>query len=133
MPEMDHRDEVVRRWGQSAYDDSQRWWDGLGDEGRNNFAAEGELLSSQWRRLSEVGVPPDAPEAQALASRHTAWVQQAWGGRRPTPAELSGLGTMYVEDERFAANYGGRTGAQYVRDALEQYALGLPSTDTPGQ
>jgi hypothetical protein len=32
---------------------------------------------------------------------------------------------MYVADERFAANYGGIEGAQYVRDGLITYALTL--------
>jgi hypothetical protein len=29
---------------------------------------------------------------------------------------------MYVADERFAANYGGTEGAEYVRDAFRVYA-----------
>ena len=29
---------------------------------------------------------------------------------------------MYVADERFAANYGGLTGATFVRDAMTVYA-----------
>jgi hypothetical protein len=29
---------------------------------------------------------------------------------------------MYVDDERFAANYGGAEGARFVRDAMRVYA-----------
>jgi hypothetical protein len=32
---------------------------------------------------------------------------------------------MYVADERFAANYGGPTGAAFVRDALAAHATTL--------
>ena len=44
---------------------------------------------------------------------------------RPLPSaeELVGLADMYVADERFAANYGGQEGANYVRDALTAYAV----------
>ena len=34
---------------------------------------------------------------------------------------VRGLAEMYVADERFAANYGGLAGAQFVRDALVNY------------
>ena len=35
---------------------------------------------------------------------------------------MRGLGELYVADERFAANYGGQAGAEFVRDALRIYA-----------
>lgn len=34
---------------------------------------------------------------------------------------VRGLAEMYVADERFAANYDGLAGAQFVRDALVNY------------
>lgn len=36
---------------------------------------------------------------------------------------LLGLGEMYVADDRFAANYGGKQGATFVRDALQHYVV----------
>jgi hypothetical protein len=33
-----------------------------------------------------------------------------------------GLAEMYVADSRFAANYGGKAGAGFVRDTLRVYA-----------
>jgi hypothetical protein len=59
----------------------------------------------------------------ALARRHRDWIAAGWGGRVPSADELTGLAEMYVEDERFAANYGGVEGAGYVRDALTQLAI----------
>lgn len=35
---------------------------------------------------------------------------------------VRGLGELYVGDPRFAANYGGQAGAEFVRDALAAYA-----------
>ncbi|MEO8907058.1 MAG: TipAS antibiotic-recognition domain-containing protein, partial [Microbacteriaceae bacterium] len=40
-----------------------------------------------------------------------------------TAARLLGYGDMYVGDPRFAANYGGQAGAEYVRDAFAVYAV----------
>ena len=44
------------------------------------------------------------------------------GGAGPSKEYLTGLGEMYVSDERFAANYGGQAGAAFVRAALQAYA-----------
>ncbi|MCU1480906.1 MAG: HTH-type transcriptional activator TipA, partial [Subtercola sp.] len=32
------------------------------------------------------------------------------------------LGDSYVDDDRFAVNYGGKTGAAFVRDAMRVFA-----------
>lgn len=116
-----YRDEVVERWGQSAYDESARWWDGLGDSGQEAFLAESRALARDWQAAQESGIPVGDPQVQDLAARHVAWVQQGWGGRRPSPEAITGLAQMYVDDERFAANYGGREGAVFVRDALIEW------------
>lgn len=116
-----HRDEVVDRWGETAYDDSARWWQGLGDDGQQGFLAESRELARDWSAAQESGLAVTDPQVQALADRHVAWIQQGWGGRRPSPEAITGLAQMYVDDERFAANYGGREGASYVRDALAEW------------
>ena len=43
-------------------------------------------------------------------------------GDAPAKEYVLGLAEMYVADPRFAANYGGATGAAFVRDALAAYA-----------
>ena len=45
-------------------------------------------------------------------------VIQAQGADQPAAEQIRGLAQMYVEDERFAAQYGGAEAAAYVRDAL---------------
>jgi MerR family transcriptional regulator, thiopeptide resistance regulator len=60
------------------------------------------------------------------------------GGRRPiprsehpgintviSPKRFLGYGEMYVADERFAANYGGASGARFVRDAIEAFVASV--------
>ena len=46
----------------------------------------------------------------------------AAGGGGDVKAYVIGLGEMYVADPRFAVNYGGQQGAEFVRDALRAYA-----------
>ena len=121
-----YKEEVEARWGAAAYADSDRWWRGLGEEGRQAFMAEHAEIAQQWARLRAQGAPVDGPAARALARRHRAWIAVGWGGRPEgtvTAEALVGLADMYVADERFAANYGGAEGARYVRDALTSYAI----------
>ncbi len=121
-----YKDEVEQRWGAEAYADSDRWWRGLGPAGRADFEAESAALLEAWRDLHARSVPVDAAEALAIARRHHAWAALGWGavGRGDvSPEALTGLGDMYVADERFAVNYGGIEGASYVRDVLAHYAL----------
>ena len=118
-----HKEEVEQRWGSQAYADSAAWWRGLGGQGRAKSTEEHAAIAAAWGRLAAEAAPVDGPEAQALARRHHAWIAAAWASRSPDADELAGLAAMYVDDERFAANYGGVRGASYVRDALVHFAV----------
>ena len=113
-----YREEVEQRWGEDAYARSDQWWKNLGTHGREAFVAESRAIGEAWAAAFATGLPVDGEQVQELASRHIAWIAAAWGGVQPTPEQIRGLAQMYVDDERFAANYGGRVGASYVRDAL---------------
>ncbi|MGV1005345.1 MAG: MerR family transcriptional regulator [Candidatus Nanopelagicales bacterium] len=117
-----YKEEVEQRWGKAAYADSDKWWRGLGKEGRAAFQDESAAIISGWIAAREAGRPADDPVVVELAERHVAWIAAGWGGKSPTAAAIRGLAEMYVSDERFAANYGGVDGAGYVRDALVAYA-----------
>jgi DNA-binding transcriptional MerR regulator len=114
----EYRDEVEQRWGEEAYARSSQWWQSLGKDGQRGFLADSQDLATAWRDAAAAGLPPSDPQVQALAARHIAWIGSAWGGTTPTAEQVRGLAQMYVDDERFAANYGGAEGAAYVRDAL---------------
>lgn len=118
-----YKEEVEARWGAAAYADSDRWWRGLGADAQQAFMEEHVAIAAGWARLAEAGVPADGERAQALARRHHAWISAGWGNKPPSADQLSGLADMYVADERFAANYGGTQGAEYVRDALTHLAI----------
>ncbi|WP_241383394.1 MerR family transcriptional regulator [Rhodococcus sp. CH91] len=122
-----YRDEVIERWGERAYDDSDRWWRELDDDERSARVTQVGQLNREWAEAAEAGLDPAGPEAQDLARRHVEWLSSIPGTPGYGTAEGSsteyvlGLADMYVEDERFAANYGGRAGAEFVRDALTHY------------
>jgi DNA-binding transcriptional MerR regulator len=120
-----HKDEVVDRWGAQAYEDSDRWWRGLGDADKQAFADEAAAISAAWRQARQEGLPVDDPKVQEIAARHVRWIQRGWAGKKPSAEAVTGLALMYVADERFARNYGGVEGASYVRDALTEYARSM--------
>ena len=117
-----YREEVEARWGTEAYARSDAWWRELGTEGRRRQQEVVERLQADWSAAAASGLTPQSDEAQELAARHVAWLGSIPGtpgaGGVPVRAYIEGLADMYVADERFAAHYGGTTGAQFVRDSL---------------
>lgn len=119
-----YKDEVERRWGKAAYADSNRWWRSATDDEKKAFTDELQHLIRDFAAASAQGLDVHSEEVQAIARRQFDWVRTSWGGREPSAEAFTGLGQLYVDDPRFAANYtdGGREYAAYVRDAMAAYA-----------
>jgi DNA-binding transcriptional MerR regulator len=126
-----YKDEVQERWGKKAYADSDRWWQGMSADEKAAGKERVADLGRDWIAAAERGIAPDSAEAQALAKRHVDWLTGVPGTPAASPggdvkAYVIGLGEMYVADERFGRNYttsaGGTAGAEFVRDALREYA-----------
>ncbi|NLV80206.1 MAG: MerR family transcriptional regulator [Rhodococcus sp.] len=119
-----YRDEVVERWGADAYDTGDRWWRGMTDAQRTDWQGRVAQLSREWADAARAGLDPAGPEAQDLARRHIEWLASVpgtpgYGTAEGSPREyVLGLADMYVADDRFAANYGGTEGAEFVRTVL---------------
>jgi DNA-binding transcriptional MerR regulator len=125
-----YKEEVTDRCGADAYKQGDNWWKSLSEGERQEFHNRVRSLNSDWIAAWEAGVSPESDNAQALAQRHIEWLCGIPG----TPAYsasavrgefteqvaqyVEGLANMYPADPRFAANYGGEAGAQFVRDAL---------------
>ena len=116
--------EVRQRWGDEAADRSDRWWRELGESGQQAFRREMEELASAWDAAAAAEIDPASEAAQQLAARHVAWLAKSWQGTRPSAEQVKGISQLYVDDERFAANYNRvtPTGPQFVRDALHIFA-----------
>ena len=119
-----YKDEVIERWGREAYEQGDRWWRGLSQEEKRDFRQRQLDIARDYARAHQAGLAPDSDEAQEITRRHYAWVGVGWQGRRPAAEQFAGLGRMYVDDPRFAANYDvhGEGTAQYVCEAMEVYA-----------
>ena len=122
-----YEDEVTERWGAAAYAEGDRWWRAASVEEREAFQTESAQLAADWTDAARSGVSPSSDEAQGLARRHYDWLLRAPGTPRDGAGALesdylTGLGEMYVADDRFASNYGGTAGAEFVRDTLAHFA-----------
>lgn len=118
-----YREEVTERWGADAYAASDAWWRGQSAEEQADWKRRLDELNQDWIAVSGAeGSRPDSPSAQALARRHIAWLESIPGTPMGNAVErdgyLRGLVDLYVSDERFAKNYGGADGAQFVRAAI---------------
>ncbi|MFE3957315.1 MerR family transcriptional regulator [Nocardia sp. NPDC059091] len=122
-----YRDEVVSRWGERAFAVSNQWWHGKSLREQREWKRDTDDLIACWIAARKDGCAPESERAQALAARHVAWLRAipgtplADGDRERSIAMIGGLGRMYVEDERFAAAYGGPEHAAFVRDSLDEY------------
>lgn len=122
-----YKDEVEERWGKDAYARSDAWWRGMTADEKAAWKKRTESLGRDWIAAADAGIAPDSAEAEDLARRHVEWLTGIPGTPAEAPggdvkAYVIGLGEMYVADPRFAKNYGGQAGAEFVRDALRAYA-----------
>jgi len=118
-----YREEVEQRWGKEAHGRSDTWWRSMSAAGKAVWQQHQQALSADWQAAALRGVDPTSDEAQALAQRQFDWLRgipgtPGGGTDAPPRAYFVGLAEMYVADERFAANYGGVSGAEFVRDAM---------------
>ncbi|CAN7336628.1 MerR family transcriptional regulator [Arthrobacter sp. Leaf337] len=122
-----YKEEVEERWGKDAYASSDAWWRGMDGAEKTAWKQRSQQLGSDWIRAAGKGLAPGSDEAQDLARRQVEWLRGIPGTPAAAPGGdvkgyVLGLGEMYVADPRFSANYGGESGAAFVRDALRVYA-----------
>lgn len=122
-----YKEEVEERWGKDAYGSSDAWWRGMDAAEKAAWQQRSQQLGSDWIAAAGTGIAADGDEAQDLARRQVEWLRGIPGTPAAAPGGdvkgyVIGLGEMYVADPRFGANYGGESGARFVRDALRVYA-----------
>jgi MerR family transcriptional regulator, thiopeptide resistance regulator len=119
-----YKDEVEETWGTDAYRRSDDWWRSQSEDQRRAYLAQHEAIAADYQSARDAREPADSPMVQAIVARHVDWLN-LWSsvtGGVITSGRLRGYGAMYVGDPRFAKNYGGQDGAEFVRDAFEYYA-----------
>jgi DNA-binding transcriptional MerR regulator len=122
-----YKQEVEEKWGREAYVKGDSWWRDKTDAEKAEWKAALAALQSDWAEAAASGADPAGDVAQALAQRqfdNLAGIPgtpgYSTGG--PTKQYFIGLGELYVDDDRFAKNYGGAENAAFVRDAMRVYA-----------
>lgn len=117
-----YRGEVIERWGQQAWDRGAAWWETKTPEQRDQFQQQHLAISQDFAAALEQGLAADSDHTQEITRRQHQWVTSAYHDDTLTAEAYRGLGQMYVDDERFAAAYGGVEVARYVRDAIHVFA-----------
>lgn len=113
--------EAEERWGHTdAWKQSQ---ERVGNMSKEEFAKVGEeadVLTKAIAAAKAAGKSPADAEVQALVAKHYAWLKNFYD---PSLEMYRGLGSMYVDDSRFAANYEkyGEGMAVFMRDAMHAY------------
>ncbi|TAM71111.1 MAG: MerR family transcriptional regulator [Microbacteriaceae bacterium] len=122
-----YRDEVEQRWGADAYAKSDAWWRSKTDAEKKRFQQAHVDIARDYATARAAGRDVASEEVQAIVRRHVDWLNLSAPvtGGPITRQRLLGYGDMYVSDPRFAANYGGIEGAEYVRAAIAVYAAAL--------
>ena len=116
--------EVEQRWGADTYRASDAWWRAMSTDEQKAHQAEHAAIADGYQRARDEHLSVDSTTVQALVARHVDWLNIAAPvtGGVITAQRLRGYGDMYVGDPRFAKNYGGQDGAEFVREAFEYYA-----------
>ena len=119
-----YKTEVEERWGADAYRKSDAWWRAMPADDRKRFQGQHEQIAADYQSARDAGDAPESALVQEIVARHVAWLNLSADvtGGVITATRLRGYGDMYVGDPRFAANYGGLEGAEFVRDAFDYYA-----------
>lgn len=114
--------EAVEFWGADVVRAAQEKARGFSKEQVAQIQAEMEAIRSDFQRLFREGAEPGSEAAQAVTSRHYAWVCHSW---TPDAAAFAGLGRFYVENPEFRGTYedGALPGtAAFIAEAMAIYA-----------
>src|SRR5699024_1367381 len=116
--------EVRERWDDAAEDRSNAWWSDVGTSGQEDFRQQLEALNSGWDESIAEGAEQDAKSVQQMDKQHIDWLSLTISRDELSKAKVKGITQMYVDDERFAANYNrvSPAGPQFVRDAIHHWA-----------
>lgn len=120
-PHNPYEAEARERWGNTdAYKQSQERVGKMTKEQFEQVGKDAEEITQKIAALAEAGSTPESPEVQEQVAAHYNWLRNFY---EPSLEMYRGLGSMYVDDPRFAANYEKyRPGmAVFMRDAMHAY------------
>ena len=120
-----YKTEARQRWGNTdAYREHAQKTKGYGKEKWNNLAADMDLIFGEFALCMKNGAAPESQEAQELVAKLQNHITDNY--YTCTKPILSGLGQMYVADERFRNNIDRHVDgtAAFVSQAIARYCEG---------
>ena len=115
-----YEDEARERWP-AEFERSQQYVNTLTEEDTDRMGREMTAAMVRMAEFMAAGTPVDDPAVQAEIHAHYQGMCRFWTPNKPA---YKGLATMFVDDERFRANYLkiAEGLAEYQRDAMIAYA-----------
>ncbi len=120
-PHNPYEAEARERWGKTdAWKQSQERVGKMSKEQFEQVGKDADEITKKIAVLAEENANPAGAEVQELIAQHYNWLRNFY---EPSLEMYRGLGSMYVDDPRFAATYEKyRPGmAVYMRDAMHAY------------
>lgn len=116
-----YEEEVRERWGSDNLEESKRRTAHYTKADWKGVQESSMAIGAAWKAVVDRGLPPDHPEAQAVAKQHFHWIEQFY---TPTKEVFIGLGELYRDDPRFRAFYDKTDPrlADYLPQAMRVYA-----------
>ena len=117
----DYKKEAQEKWGADTVKRSENIVKNMSKEQLEKIKIEGEEINKALARNMDNGI--ESPEVQEIIDRHFHHIIQFYDPTWPLLKIYRGLGKMYVEDERFAANYNKHHPelAQFMCEAMGVY------------
>lgn len=115
-----YADEARERWP-AEYEQSQRFVSTLTEEDKERMGREATAAMIRMAEFMAAGTPVTDEAVQAEVHEQYVGMCKLW---TPNAAAYKGLGRMYVDDERFKANYDKIAAglAEFYRSAMAAYA-----------
>lgn len=119
-----YKDGVIERWGKEAYESGDRWWRSMSEADKRAHQQCHLDIAADYGKAHAAGLAPDSAVVQEIVQRHCDWLGDSWQGKPVTAEAFAGLGQLYVDDPRYAANYDvhGAGTTVFVRDAMVIFA-----------
>lgn len=113
--------EARQRWGDEAVDSSKEKLKNLSTKDAERLQTGFVQIHQEIAQLKASGLEPSHVEVQRVVGKHYELVGLTW---TPDAGAYTGLGRMYVEDERFRSSIGegDDTMVEFLAEAMTIYA-----------
>lgn len=119
-----YRKEAIEKWGKETVEKSEFQLKNLGGTELHELKENFMTVNRQLEAMKEQD--PQSSGVQELMAVHYGCIARFWG-TKPTGEAYSGLGELYVQDERYTLKQGSPDPvfAEFMRKAMAFYALNI--------